>query len=186
MIPYGGNVVVRNVTCDGGHGISIGSIQHGYVSNVTVENVRFSGSDNGARIKTYPNHTGLVTGIIYRDIAMREVVNPILIDGAYCPMSQRAYPCPPGDAAVKIENIVFENITGSGAVGRVGRFGCSAVSLAQGDTVILCCHWLAFVRFLRGSQGSLVLSLLSFSVKMMVSSMARCRPARTSRCAAST
>lgn len=128
MISPGGNVIVRNVTCDGGHGVSIGSIRHGYVSNTTIENVRFVGSANGARIKTYPNHTGLVTGITYRNIVMSKVINPILIDGAYCPISQKPYPCPPGKVAVKIENVLFENITGSGAVGRVGRFGCSAVS----------------------------------------------------------
>ena len=52
QIPFGGNVVVRNLTCDGGHGVSIGSIRHGYISNVSVSEIRFNGSDNGARIKT--------------------------------------------------------------------------------------------------------------------------------------
>ena len=134
-IPYGGNVIVRNVSCDGGHGISIGSIRHGYVSNVTVEGVIFNGSDNGARIKTYPNHSGLITGITYRNIVMNKVVNPILINGAYCPISQKPYPCPPGAVAVKIENIVFEDITGSGAVGRVGNFACSSVSPCRNITM---------------------------------------------------
>ena len=128
MIPYGGNVIVRNVTCVGGHGVSIGSIKHGYVSNVTVENVTFVGSENGARIKTYPNHSGLVTDITYRDIVMSKVPNPIVIDGAYCPRSQKPYPCPAGKVGVKVENVVFEQISGTGAVGRVGNFGCSAVS----------------------------------------------------------
>eukprot|EP01043_Picozoa_sp_COSAG02_P068200 COSAG02_NODE_11240_length_1763_cov_1.400841_1_plen_340_part_10 len=86
-IPFGGHVIVRNVTCVGGHGISIGSVSHGYVSNTTVEDVRFIGSDNGCRIKTYPNHTGLITGITYRKIVMSKVINPILINGAYCPAS---------------------------------------------------------------------------------------------------
>ncbi len=68
QIPFGGNVVVRNLTCSGGHGVSIGSIRHGYVSNVSVSEVRFIGSDNGARIKTYPNHSGLIAGISYSGI----------------------------------------------------------------------------------------------------------------------
>ena len=134
-IPYGGNVIVRNVTCDGGHGISIGSIRHGYVSNVTVEGVYFNGSDNGARIKTYPNHSGLITDITYRNIVMNNVVNPIQINGAYCPKSQKPYPCPPGAVAVKIENIVFEDITGSGAIGRVGNFACSPLSPCRNITM---------------------------------------------------
>jgi polygalacturonase len=135
MIPSGGNVLVRNVTCDGGHGVSIGSIKHGYVSNVTVENVRFFGSDNGARIKTYPNHTGLVRDVVYRNIVMSKVINPILINGEYCPRSQKPYPCPPGVVAVKIRGIVFENISGTGAVGRIGDFSCSAVSPCSNITL---------------------------------------------------
>lgn len=59
QIPAGGNVVVRNLTCDGGHGISIGSIRHGYISNVTVSSVQFHGGECGCRIKTYPNNQGL-------------------------------------------------------------------------------------------------------------------------------
>lgn len=65
QIPFGGDVIVRNLTCIGGHGVSIGSIRHGYVRNVSVSQVHFIGSDNGARIKTYPNHTGLVADISY-------------------------------------------------------------------------------------------------------------------------
>ena len=65
MISPGGNVIVRNVTCDGGHGVSIGSIRHGYVSNTTIENVRFVGSANGARIKTWRGGHGLVKNITF-------------------------------------------------------------------------------------------------------------------------
>jgi polygalacturonase len=128
QIPFGGNVVVRNLTCDNGHGVSIGSIRHGMVVNVSVENVRFYNSDNGARIKTYPNHSGLVSGIIYKNISLKDVSNPILIDGEYCPKSQRPYPCPPGKVAVTIDNITFEDFTGTGKTAIVGNFDCSAVS----------------------------------------------------------
>ena len=57
---FGGSVVVRNLTCIGSHGVSVGSVRHGVVTNVTVEDVRFVGSGrgwasitNGCRIKTY-------------------------------------------------------------------------------------------------------------------------------------
>lgn len=62
-LPYGGNVHVHDMHCVGGHGISIGSIKHGIVENVTVEDVVFDGGENGARIKTYPNSTGYVKNI---------------------------------------------------------------------------------------------------------------------------
>lgn len=59
---------------------------------------------------------------------MTNVTNPILIDGAYCPKSQKPYPCPPGPVAVLIRNISFKNITGTGNHNTVGDFGCSEVS----------------------------------------------------------
>ena len=40
-------------------------------------------------MKTDPNHSGLVTDIHYDRIQMKNVGNPILIDGAYCPKSQK-------------------------------------------------------------------------------------------------
>ena len=39
----GGNVVVNNVTCIGGHGIAIGGVRHGTVSNVTFSNMTATG-----------------------------------------------------------------------------------------------------------------------------------------------
>ena len=58
------------------------------------------------------DNQGLVTGITYRNISMQAVVNPILIDGEYCPKSQKPYPCPPGKVAVAITDILFEDISG--------------------------------------------------------------------------
>ena len=40
----GGSVVVRNVTCVGGHGLSIGGMRHGTVENVTFENITATGA----------------------------------------------------------------------------------------------------------------------------------------------
>ena len=56
--PFGGGVVVRDMDCVGSHGISIGSIREGVIHNVTVANVDFWASENGVRIKAYPNGTG--------------------------------------------------------------------------------------------------------------------------------
>eukprot|EP00041_Stephanoeca_diplocostata_P020843 m.474677 g.474677 ORF g.474677 m.474677 type:complete len:353 (-) comp21678_c0_seq10:155-1213(-) len=126
-LPCGGNVVVRNMQCIGGHGVSIGSIRHGHVSNVTVENVTFVGGENGCRIKTYPNNTGLVENVFYGNITLTSNENPILIDGKYCPKSQKPYPCPQGSHAVVIRNVTFENIVGSGTGDIVGTFDCSSL-----------------------------------------------------------
>ena len=130
--PYGGNVVVSNVTCVNGHGVSIGSVRRGVVRNVTVEHVTFWDSKNAARIKTYPNNTGLVSGIVYRNITVHRVHGPnvILIDGKYCPKSQRPYPCPAGAHSVRIEDVSFEGVHGDVVCaddGAVGNFNCSAL-----------------------------------------------------------
>ena len=129
----GGNVVVSNITCVNGHGVSIGSIRHGIVKNVTVENVAFWDSEHGPRIKAYPNNSGLVSGIVYRNISLHRVKSGLLIDAAYCPVSQRPWPCPPGNKAVLITDILFEDIHGDVHTstlldGTVGTFRCSAIT----------------------------------------------------------
>ena len=60
---YGGDVIVRNVSCTFSHGLSIGSVTHGVIENVTFENVHLVKSDNGCRVKSHANGTGLVTGV---------------------------------------------------------------------------------------------------------------------------
>jgi polygalacturonase len=115
------------------HGISIGSVSHGTVTNVTVEDIRFYNSRNGLRIKTFPNFSGLVSGITFRNIQLTRVRNPMVITGNYCPHP----PCPPGSVAVLVRGITFEDIrgTGSSPKGVVGHFDCSEISPCTGITL---------------------------------------------------
>ena len=76
-----------------------------------------------------------VTGIVFKDITMENVSNPIFIDGTYCPEGQKPYPCPPGRVAVTIDNIMFDNITGTGRWDTVVNFDCSAVSPCRNITL---------------------------------------------------
>ena len=80
--------------------------------------------------QAYPNNTGLVSGIKYRDITMHSVGNPILVTGRYCPPSQRPWPCPLGKQAVDFHDISFTNIKGTGKAldGIVGNFDCDPAS----------------------------------------------------------
>ena len=66
---------------------------------------------------------------------MENVSNPIFIDGTYCPKGQRPYPCPPGRVAVAIDNIMFDNITGTGRWDTVINFDCSAISPCRNLTL---------------------------------------------------
>lgn len=128
----GGNVVVSNVTCIGGHGISIGGVRHGSVRNVTFENMTATHeatstqgtySPGGVRIKSYPNSSGVVEDIHYHNIDMRGVYLPILVQGHYCP-----WPCttPDGNTSTLFRDIEFTGIIGTGGQSHtVGQLSCS-------------------------------------------------------------
>lgn len=117
----GGHVVVRNIECNGGHGLSIGGIRHGNVHNVTFENITATGGQmgctqneaagGGCRIKSRPNSTGLVTDIHYKNIRFDGVYLPIQMTNDYCP-----FPChsKPGNFSTLFANVSFDNVTGSG------------------------------------------------------------------------
>jgi polygalacturonase len=149
----GGSLLVHNVTCKGGHGLSIGSVRHGDGARLTalrrqgpllrqlasavlaarlalvaacvtdscccahdvcvclgvaVKNVTFSScvmtrekhstqavySSGGLRIKSYPNGTGTISDIVYKDIVLRDVAYPLQLQARYCPGGQGS--CPSG------------------------------------------------------------------------------------------
>jgi hypothetical protein len=63
------NITIRNMTCDGRFaGIAIGSEMSGGVSNVTVENVRFTEANKPVDIKVGNSRGGYVRDVIFRDI----------------------------------------------------------------------------------------------------------------------
>ncbi|KAM7461433.1 hypothetical protein LguiA_029554 [Lonicera macranthoides] len=81
---------MERIQCGPGHGVSIGSLAREYneagVENVTLINSNFIGSDNGLRIKSWARpSTGFVKKILFQNIVMKNVENPIIIDQNYCP-----------------------------------------------------------------------------------------------------
>ena len=66
-----------------GHGMSIGSETNGGVSQVLVRGLSLDGPDNGIRIKSNATRGGLVQGVLYDDICIRNSKYPILFDTAY-------------------------------------------------------------------------------------------------------
>ena len=130
----GGNVRVRNVTCEGGHGIAIGGIRHGTVSNVTFENMTATGgfgntqglySPGGIRIKSYPGSRGSVYDVHYKDIVLDGVYTPLSVLTRYCP-----WPCTAPDSKVhacQFHDISFDNVRGTGRSEVVGFFNCSTI-----------------------------------------------------------
>jgi polygalacturonase len=66
-----------------GHGMSIGSETNGGVSNILVSDLVIDGADNGIRIKSDLSRGGLVRDVIYEDVCIRDVKNPITISPFY-------------------------------------------------------------------------------------------------------
>nr|GMC74699.1 exopolygalacturonase-like [Ipomoea batatas] len=109
------NIYIYNVTCGPGHGISIGSLgkheNEEDVSGIVVRNCTFTNTTNGARIKTWaPSFSSRVFNLVYEDIILNNVSNPILIDQHYCPNS---HCMGEGESSVKISHIKFINFRGT-------------------------------------------------------------------------
>jgi len=66
-----------------GHGMSIGSETNGGASAIQVVDLTLDGTDHGLRIKSDRSRGGLVRGVIYENVCLRNVGNPILIDTHY-------------------------------------------------------------------------------------------------------
>ncbi|XP_047943451.1 polygalacturonase [Salvia hispanica] len=121
------NLWMDKIKCGPGHGVSIGSLGRSFdedgVENVTLINSAFSGSDNGLRIKTWARPSkGFVRNINFRNIVMKNVENPIIIDQNYCPNNQG---CPSQGSGIKISQITYQNIQGTSATKVAMTFDCS-------------------------------------------------------------
>ncbi|XP_074342526.1 polygalacturonase-like [Apium graveolens] len=114
---------IEKVVCGPGHGISIGSLgkdrKEQGVENVTVKTVTFSGTQNGARIKTWGRpSSGFARNILFQHLTMNNVQNPLVIDQNYCPHKRD---CP----GVKISDVTYQNIHGTSATVIAVTFDCS-------------------------------------------------------------
>ena len=85
-----------------GHGMSIGSETNGGVSAVRVTDLTIDGADNGIRIKSDRSRGGLVQDVVYDNICMRDVKNPIMLVPMYTTYS--------GDLLPEYHDILLKNI----------------------------------------------------------------------------
>jgi polygalacturonase len=66
-----------------GHGMSIGSGTDGGVNHLLVDDLTIDGADNGLRIKSDPSRGGLVQNVTYRNVCIRNVMNPLVFTPHY-------------------------------------------------------------------------------------------------------
>ncbi|KAK9735857.1 hypothetical protein RND81_04G233000 [Saponaria officinalis] len=121
------NVHIEDILCGPGHGISIGSLgwteKESGVQNVTVKSVVISNTTNGLRIKSWARpSTGFVQDILYQNIKLQHVENPIIVDQNYCPNHQN---CPNKESGIKISNVIYSGIYGTSATKEAITFECS-------------------------------------------------------------
>ncbi|KAG8764316.1 hypothetical protein FRC12_008200 [Ceratobasidium sp. 428] len=111
------NVHVRNNYCEGGHGLSIGSLGKGgsvaSVQNVLFENVVMVNELYGARFKSWTGGNGLARNITWRNIVLYNVPFPIYVTQNY--WDQGLGPKPPTDSPnnTHIQDMLFDNFSGT-------------------------------------------------------------------------
>ncbi|QCE07914.1 galacturan 1 [Vigna unguiculata] len=122
-------VLVQNVKCGPGHGISIGSLgkykEEESVDGITIKGCTLKGTTNGVRIKTWPNEPGTitVTNMRFEDITMDNVMNPIIIDQEYCPWNQCSKQNP---SKIKISKVIIKDIKGTSGTKEGIILACSS------------------------------------------------------------
>ncbi|XP_021740975.1 polygalacturonase-like [Chenopodium quinoa] len=129
-------VRVTDFTCGPGHGISIGSLgdqnSEAHVSDVIVNGATLTGTTNGLRIKTWEGGSGVASNIVFQNIMLSNVKNPIIIDQEYC---DQATPCKKQASAVRVKNVVYQNIKGTSSSEKAVVFDCSENYPCEGITM---------------------------------------------------
>ncbi|KAF2855591.1 glycoside hydrolase family 28 protein [Plenodomus tracheiphilus IPT5] len=138
-VTSGNNLLINNMHCNGSHGLSIGSV--GGKSNNIVTNIQFKNSvvlnsENGVRIKTNENTTGLIQNILFENIHVENIsIYGIDIQQDYLNGGPTGNPTD----GVIIKDIVIRNVKGTAtAEGRnyyilCGGTSCSNITINNVD-----------------------------------------------------
>jgi polygalacturonase len=97
------DITITDCTFRHGHGLSIGSEISGGARNIVAERIHFDGTDNGIRVKANRDRGNDVSNLVFSDIDMKDVKNPLVVSEYYPRI------LPEGD-------VVFKNVTATGAL----------------------------------------------------------------------
>ncbi|KAI0756237.1 pectin lyase fold/virulence factor [Daedaleopsis nitida] len=111
------NIHFRNSYCEGGHGLSIGSLGKGGqvadVQNVLIENVVMKNSLYGARFKSWTGGNGLARNVTWKNIAFSNVPFPIYVTQNYWDQGVGPRPNTTSTNNTQIQDFLFENFAGT-------------------------------------------------------------------------
>ncbi|OIW14682.1 hypothetical protein TanjilG_33024 [Lupinus angustifolius] len=118
-------VNISNVYCGPGHGISIGSLgkngAYDEVEEIHVQNCTFTGTTNGARIKTWVGGRGYARKITFEDIILVDTKNPVIINQQY---EDHHFINNNDGKAVEVSDITYRNISGTSSSEDVINLSC--------------------------------------------------------------
>ncbi|KAF8886440.1 pectin lyase fold/virulence factor [Gymnopilus junonius] len=102
------NITFRNSYCEGGHGLSIGSLgENGAVANVQNNNTLY-----GARFKSWTGGNGLARNITWKNIAFYDVPFPIYITQNYWDQEDGPKPTSSNVNNTHIADFLFQGFVG--------------------------------------------------------------------------
>ncbi|XP_009605359.1 polygalacturonase-like [Nicotiana tabacum] len=127
------NLWIEEIGCGPGHGISIGSLgssnNEAGVVNITVTNSVFTKTQNGVRVKSWARPSGTYAkNLMFRNLIMRNVGYPIIIDQNYCPDNS----CPHQNSGVKVSQVTYKNVKGTSSTQVAMKFDCSYTNPCTG------------------------------------------------------
>ncbi|KAI9642836.1 hypothetical protein NHQ30_008570 [Ciborinia camelliae] len=112
-VTSGSNILVTEMTCLNGHGLSVGSVggkSSNVVSNVTFSNSIVQDSENGCRIKSNAGTTGTINTVLFKNIKMSNIkYYGIGVQQDYLNGGPTGRPT----NGVKISGVTFEGVTGT-------------------------------------------------------------------------
>ncbi|TFK42266.1 pectin lyase-like protein [Crucibulum laeve] len=110
------NIHFRNSYCEGGHGLSIGSLGKGGqvsdVQNVLIENVFMNNTLYAARFKSWTGGNGLARNITWKNIDFLDVPFPIYVTQNYWDQGIGPRPNSTSTNNTHIQDFIFQNFAG--------------------------------------------------------------------------
>ena len=111
------DITITDCTFLHGHGLSIGSEIAGGAHNIVAERIHFEGTDNGIRVKANRDRGNDVSNLVFSDIDMKDVKNPMVISEYYpriLPPEGEVTPEPVTRLTPHFHNIMLKNVTATG------------------------------------------------------------------------